>query len=455
MSKATIKTASGVEITRAEEKKLVIGNIVQVSVDRSPKDIGDYVTAMQNAESVYYPNRAALYDIYHRIVLDGTYTGAWERKRVAKVRNKNLRFEKAGKTDEALAGLIESKHFRDFISLVMEQKAWGLSGAEFIPGAEFKWKEVPRKHINARLRRITRHQYGDEGTSYEGLWNLIVLGNNEDMGFLIKVAPYVLYKQGNWGDWAQFVEQYGQPFRKFTYDLYDEASKQEAFNMARESGNNLAIVIPKQFEFDVVDGKQTNGDGKLQDSFKEALNREVMLIVLGSMETMVAGGGSLAKAKIQSDDQQDVIYDDMKDVLDVLNSAQFLNILQSYGYNVAGGRFEFEKEFNPEELRAETDVDRFLVNDVKLPLAHDYFYERYGRPKPDNYDELVKLQEEKENLARQPVPADGPANNQDDAPKPRTPKPAPRNPKPATAALSFWERIDLRIANFFDPGHKG
>lgn len=444
-----------VEITKAEEKKLIIGNIVKVSVDRRPKDIGDYVTALQNAESVYSPNRAALYDIYHRIVLDGTYTGAWERKRVSKLRNKNLRFEKNSKTDDAFSNLIESKHFRDLLSLIMEQKAWGLSGAEFIPGKEFKWVEIPRKHINARLRKITKNQYGEEGVAYDNIPNIMVLGDNDDLGFLIRVAPYILYKQGNWGDWAQFVERYGEPFRKFTYDLYDEGAKQEAFNMARESGNNLAIIIPKQFEFDMVDGKQTNADGSLQDTFKEALNKEVMLIVLGNMETMVAGGGSLAKAKIQSDDQQDVVYDDMKDVLDVLNSDQFHAILQSYGFNVTGGRFEFEKEFHPEKLKTETEVDRFLVNDVKLPIDHDYFYEKYGRPKPENYDELVKLQQEKERDAQTPPLQEERGQGGEANPKPATHNPKPKTPKPATARLSFWERIDLRIANFFDPGHKG
>lgn len=445
MEKEVVTTkGGGVEVTKAEENKsIVVAQIMQTSVDRSPKDIASYKDAVQAAESVYSPNRAALYDIYSKIIIDGTLTGAWELKRIAKVRNKILKFKKNGKIEEAFDALIEGGMFRNFITLIMEQKAWGLAGAEFIPGPAFKWLKVPVKHINPKLRMITKHQYGDEGINYEPLGNIIVLGNKEDYGFLIKLAPLILYKQGNWGDWAQFVEKYGQPFQIYQYDIYDEKTRQDALSMAANAGSNLAIVIPKQLEFDVKDGKQTNGDGRLQNLFKEALDKDIILSVLGNLETTSASGGSLAKAKVQALDQSDVIADDMKDVLDVLNSQQFLNILASYGFNVAGGRFEYEIVADPEALKAEVEIDRFLVSDVQLPLSDDYFYEKYGRPKPDNYDELVKQLEEKEK-------ADTLSLSKGD----KTKKDVISTGE-ISSKLSFWDRIDLRIANFFDPGHKG
>lgn len=444
-----------VMITKADEKKsITIANIVQTSVDRSPKDIASYKAAVGSAESVYYPVRAALYDLYKKIEIDGSLTGAWEIKRIAKVRNKILKFKKNGKVDEAFDALIEGGMFRDFITLIMQQKAWGLSGAEFIPGNTFKWVEVPRKHIRPHLRKITKHQYGDEGINYEDLWNVVVLGGQNDFGFFYKIVPIILYRQGNWGDWAQFIERYGLPFQVYEYDIYDEATRQQAFDMARNAGGNLAIVIPKQLAFRTEDAKQVNGDGKLQGNFNDALEKQIVLTVLGNLETTNAGGGSLAKAKVQALDQSDVIADDMKDVLDVLNSAQFQNILQSYGYNVTGGRFEYEIVADPEALKAEVEIDKFLVSDVKLPLAHDFFYEKYGRPKPENYDELVKQMEEKEkpNAERQMQNAEEDVQKE----KSNSQKKALGTKHSALSTkLSFWDKIDLRIANFFDPGHKG
>ncbi|MCH5690027.1 DUF935 domain-containing protein [Niabella sp. W65] len=266
---------------------------------------------------MYNPMRVALYDIYARIIMDSAFTGVWDNKRVAKVCNKPIKFKANGKEKEEFNSLIKSKKFRDFVELIMQQKAWGIKGAEFITGPVFNWDEIPNKHINAFRKIITKHQYDQTGISYEGLSNVITLGSNKDLGFLYKLALLILYKQGNWGDWADFIEKYGHPFQQFTYDIYDEASRQEAFNLAQNAGSSLAIVIPKQIEFDVKDGKQTNADGKLQDSFRLAINEEIRFTVVGNNLTSTnQGGGSYSLGEVQSADQDDIIDNDLRDVLE-------------------------------------------------------------------------------------------------------------------------------------------
>ena len=469
MSKVTVKTGSD------KKSELIIANIIQTSADRRKGTIGDYKNAVQSAESVYYPNRAALYDLYTKVAIDGTYTGTWELKRVAQVLSKVIKFKASDKEVEEFDDLINSKKFRDFIRLRLQQKSHGLSGAEFRVGPVFDWSPIPIKHINPAIKKITKWQQGDEGWDYENNYNVMVFGTRDDFGFLLKITPLILYKQGNYGDWADFVEKYGSPFQVYEYDIYDDATRQQAFDLAKNAGSNLALVLPKQLNFRTVDGKQVNGDGKLQGNFNDALNKEITLTILGNLETTTAGGGSLAKAKIQALDQTDVVSMDMLDVLDTLNSEQFLTILESYGYNTKGGKFQYEVVADPNALKAEVDIDKFLVTEVKLPLADDYFYEKYGRPKPDNYDELKAIQEEKERVSLLPPGAlgggqgeDDPA--QDDKPTPKS-APAGGNAKGAAKSppagpvrrgvgikggtLSFWEKIDLRIANFFAPGHKG
>lgn len=432
-------------------KPLIIANIVQTSADRSKGTIGDYKNAVQSAEMVYAPNRSELYDLYTKVSIDATLTGAWELKRVAQVLSKSLKFKTNDKEVAELDELIQSKVFRHFIKVVMQQKSHGIAGVEFKIGPTFDWQQIPPKHINPAIKKITKWQYGDEGWYYPDNKNILVLGEKEDFGFLLKVTPLILYKQGNYGDWADFVEKYGSPFQIYEYDIYDEATRQQAFDLAKNAGSNLALVLPKQLNFRTEDGKQVNGDGKLQGNFNDALNRDITLAILGNLETTTAGGGSLAKAKIQALDQSNVIAMDMLDVLDVLNSTHFLSILQSYGYPTAGGHFEYEIIADPAELKAEIEIDRFLVNEAKLPLADDYFYEKYGRPRPPNYDALIK---EKEALAQPPTgegaaPAPAPAVAPQKAKAPKTPAKGPQQ------QLSFWDKIDLRIANFFDPGHKG
>ena len=49
--------------------------------------------------------------------------------------------------------LIESKAFRDFIRVRMMQKAWGVQGVQFVTGPEFKFVEIPVKHINPAIKK--------------------------------------------------------------------------------------------------------------------------------------------------------------------------------------------------------------------------------------------------------------------------------------------------------------
>lgn len=68
----------------------------------------------------------------------------------------------------------------------------------------------------------------------------------------------------------QYVEIFGQPVRIMYYDVYDTSTKQE-LKILTESGNSLAIMLPKQAEFEMKDGKTSNANGDLQKHLKISL----------------------------------------------------------------------------------------------------------------------------------------------------------------------------------------
>src|SRR5690606_14210363 len=116
------------------------------------------------------------YNLYEDVILDGHLTGIIG-KRMDAVLNKSLFFQdKSGKRVEAMDDLIESEEFRDLIRKAMETLMWGISGVEFIPGANFSFKEVPRKHIKPELGLITYEQYGQEGLPYKEVSNIWIMG---------------------------------------------------------------------------------------------------------------------------------------------------------------------------------------------------------------------------------------------------------------------------------------
>lgn len=394
-----------VAIQRPDDNGKMVINHMPVtirSVDRSRKDITDWWNALQTAESVFYPNRSDLYDIYSTVILDAHLSGIIE-KRIATVLNKKLYFEKGGKKDDSFDKLIGSENFRLMLREIMLQKFWGLTGFEFIPGKEFQFNLIPRKHIKPESCSILSEQWDQRGSSYEGVWNLWVLGDKDDMGILLKCTPLALWKKGNMADWAQYIEIFGQPFIVFTYDANDKKTKEELDTIMRNIGSGTKLQKPKQVELQIEDGKQNNGNGELQDKFRNACNQEMTVFVLGATETTTSSSSSgYAQSKEHGKQQDEVIKSDTQFIRHAINSQWFLQIVQSYGYDPGDGGFCHEKEIDLAEVATRLKIAIDAKTQAKLPVGDEYLYELTGIPKPENYDKL------KEEMKQAAIPAADP-----------------------------------------------
>lgn len=371
--------------------QVIVKDTIIQQTPRVVHEIDNWRSAHSIADSKYFPNRSWLYNLYDDIWLDGHVTGIVQ-KRLDSVLNKELYFTNAkGERDENMDKLIRSAEFRMVCKTIGETVLWGISGLEFEPGEKFKPKLVPRKHIKPKWQVISIEEGGNTGLDYTTASNILIVGEPEDLGLFLKVVPYVIYKRNNTGAWAQYIEIFGQPIRVMYYDAFDEQAKLELKQTLDESGGSLALMIPKGVEFDIKDGKVTNGDGKLQDTFKDFLNEEMSVIVLGNTETTTHNGqtGTGGKSKVHSQQQDEVIKSDMAYLLSWLNSEKFLKILASYGYTVEGGTFMFNKDINIEQQAKQIDIDDKLQNKLGLPLDHDELYKYYGRTKPKDYDDRI------------------------------------------------------------------
>jgi hypothetical protein len=444
--------------TEKAPESLIVNQIVIRPVDRSVKDIETWRAAHRAAEMIVHANRVRLYDLYDDVRLDGHLTGIIE-KRNSAVRNKTLHFEKDGVRVEEMKTLIESEQFRNLITEIMESKYNGIAGVEFIPGKDFHWKQIPRKHIKPSLKVISKEQFGETGFDYSTNPFIWVIGDEHDLGLLLKCAPYALYKRGSLADWSQYIEIFGQPVRIVKYDAYDEKTKIELRQVLDESGSALALMIPKQADFDMKDGKQSNGDGKLQETFKNAMNDEMSVIVLGNTETTTSSKSSgYAQSETHSKQQNEVTKDDLKFVENMLNNPIFLNVLASYGFPVDGGRFSFQIEMDLNYLRMRKEIDDFVSK--KVPVGDDYWYETYGVPKPENYEELKAKMEEMQALSiagkmlsnkKNGLPVETDTGKGKDKGKKDKAK---NDLQDQSHKLNWKERIRLSLADFFDQALK-
>ncbi|MBA4133359.1 MAG: hypothetical protein C0525_01415 [Flavobacterium sp.] len=425
-----------------KEPTFVVHDLTLVAPNRESKDIAKLKSAIIGAEAIHYPNRVQLYDLYHDVIsLDGHLQGIIE-KRIDAVLNKELKFVfKSGKENEDLTELMDSKPGRDLIKKIIESKLWGISGVEFIVGEEFSFEDIERKHIKPEKGLITKSQYStveENAFKIDELPFVWVIGDKKDLGKLLACSMYALFKRGNFGDWAQYVEIFGQPVRVIYYDAYDTKTRTELKQILEESGTSLAMMIPKQAQFEMMDGKTSNGTGELQERFKEACNAEMSIAILGNTETTSSSKSSgYAQSKEHGEQQDEITKSDMKFVANMLNSKKFLNILKSYGFDV-NGKFYYQDELDVNNLKIRLEIDKVVCE--KVPVADDYWYDTYSIPKPDNYDELkAKMEEKKTEIEQQPVQ------------EKKTGKPQDKKEQLSeTKKKNLVDRMAQMIADFFD-----
>ena len=377
-----------------KQKELLVYDLTQVAPNRKAKDIATLQTAIERAESIQIPNDYALQDIYHDIVtIDGHLSGIIQ-KRIDAVTNKGIRFvDKQNKKIDAFDTLICSTEFNRLLELLIESKLYGKSGVEFIVGKKFDFEEVPRKHIRMKAGMIVKSQYDNGGFSLDTLPMVWVVGDKNDLGKLLQCSLYALYKRAGFGDYSQFVEMFGQPVRIIYYDAYDTQTKKELRKILTESGSSLAMMIPSQAKFEMLDGKTSNANGDLQIKFINACNDEMSVSLLGNTETSKSSSSSgYAQSQVHAEQQLEITKSDIRFAEAMLNNEKFLQILKSYGFPVESGRFEFEREQDLTEMQNRMKIDGFVSS--KVPVDDDYWYQTYGIPKPDNYDELKAKMEE-------------------------------------------------------------
>ena len=199
----------------------------------------------------------------------------------------------------------------------------------------------------------------------------------------MKCAPYCLYKRNALADWAEYIELFGQPVRIVRYDSYDEHTKAEIRTALQEAGSALAMMIPRQADFELKDGKQSNGDGSLQLSFITAMNNELSVLILGNTNTTTTAPGSgYAQSKIHLDQQYEITKSDLAYVQAMLNSPKCLHALSLYGYNLPpGGCLSFAKEKDLDYLSQRIAIDTAVAAHAPLPAS--YWYKTYGiNPNP-------------------------------------------------------------------------
>lgn len=394
MANKTVKRKPG-------NKDVIINQIDIRPIQRQTQDIKKWRDAIQAAEGLM-KNRTSLYDLYKDIELDGHLESVVGKRQNA-IKNTPIVYVNNGKEDEEINKLINSEQFDNLIVDLLDSKFWGFTLTQinniFFDEDEEKYiidyDLIPRKHVKPELGIVTKNQ-----TDQVGLYNYlepptskycIWAGKKDDLGLFMKIAQYVIYKRGDFGDWAQYAEVFGMPFREYEYDPNDPKMRFELEKIAEAYAGAGFSISPQGSTFKLHQATTAASSNTVYKDLKTACNEEISKAIVGQTMT-TDNGSSRSQAEVHQDAENEIKEADRAFIIDILNG-KFKAVLKAFGFNVSGGEFKYKINKKVSELKERLDIDIRISE--RQPVSDEYFYEEYGIPKPDNYDELKKELKEK------------------------------------------------------------
>ncbi|RYZ14129.1 MAG: DUF935 family protein, partial [Sphingobacteriales bacterium] len=319
-------------------------------------------------------------------------------KRVNGVTKVKMKFvNKSQEEVPEMAELLKKKGFRDLRKAIQRRVPYGHRVVELINDAKgFRIYEPDARHVQRKVGIVTTEQYGTEGIYYRNPpeSNYIVeVGKWNDFGLLMKAAPYVIYKRGGFGDWAQFAEIFGMPFREARYDGYNVEVRKQLEMALDAAGSAAYAILPKEAEFKLHEAKNTQAGGEMFNTLRKACNEEMSILFLGQTETTSKTAGKLGgNDQTHEETEDDINADDREDELAIFNE-QIKPILVNLGFPAAEGEFIYEVKEAKLSVKDKVDIAIKMKKEGGVPVGDDHFYETTGIEKPADYNQQKADQE--------------------------------------------------------------
>lgn len=401
--------ASARRITEGGNVNRQGATIVLTQAQRFGIGLDDYMQGIRGFENVDFTQRVRIYDIYSECLMDPHLFSVIQ-KRKSGVLGRKIEFRRNGVPDDQVNKQISSPWFLRFVEDALDAQYWGFTLVQFYINDKgwIDYYLVPRKHVDPVLRLIKTRQHDITGESFDEYPDLLMIQGKEPLGILARCAPYVIYKRGAVGDWAQFSEIFGMPIRKYTYDAADPDALAAAMEAAKAQGGASSFFTPEGSNLEFVETGNTTGSSELYSSLVDRCNAEMSKAVLGNtLTTEASDTGTQALGTVHNKVEQELAVQDALFVLNLLNY-DMTDIFASLGVDTTGGEFVYVEETDLEQVKLRAELLEKAVDVFDLPLDDDYLYEQLNIERPEGYDRLkAEMEERKKNMYSLASPAAG------------------------------------------------
>lgn len=376
----------------ARKGRSYLGISSQITVNNvmmSSQSIDSWRNAINAARSSINPRRRQLIDLFEIIKIDGHLESVMDKRRSA-IANKKVHWaSKSGEVNEFIEdNILQAPWFYDLRGHAQDAKSFGFSLIELQLGKDGLISEVellPRQNCFPEygfyaFHTGTANPAPGLGIYYESderhINTSLFVGGKKTYGKLMTVAQYIIYKRGGFGDWAQFAEIFGMPFRVGEYDPWDDETRRKLYEGLEKMGGAGFAVIPKGSALTFHDTNST-GKSEVFSLLVKECNAEISKAYLGGTMT-TDDGSSRSQSEVHQDGQNEIYLSDIIEQEYLLNWKLKPKLL-ALGYPVDGGKFTYP-ETNKLPLDKLIEVVMKLASLVDID--EEYIYKTFGVERP-------------------------------------------------------------------------
>lgn len=361
--------------TLAASKKGSDFKVSQVVIVQPPKretlDISKYTGAVKSSDK---GKRNSLYDIFDNILKDPVI-GESVRKRVRKITNGGLFFSAENKEVDEMTDLIKTPVFRKLLFNIIMTRFFGKSIIELSFTDGFNISLINRKNYDTAKKVILKKIGDDDGIPYENDDFLLNIGDDDDLGLLMEVAPFAIFKRNGGADYAEFCELWGIPILAGLYDPEEEDAREEMEATMEKRGAGGSIVMSKNSE---VKSIASESKGAVHKEYLDWIDEQMLISLIGQTMT-TKDGSSRSQSETHEEVQNEVSEDDKTYTLEILNY-MLLPRLEKRGYPTGKGWFNYPKKDSLTMLQ-KIEIAEKVDDRTESGVDEDYWYELTGIPK--------------------------------------------------------------------------
>jgi phage gp29-like protein len=368
---------------QADETANTSNYIQKTSSNRLRQDLINLRESLKEAEQydANYRFRNKMQLIFQDILNDGHLIACINARKSLTLKKEYQVQDLKGNQSEEWTMFLNSKWFKDFISIALDAQFFGYSGVNWTGIKENKLtglKTIRRDSIKPDTNEILRMPYSYEGISFEDEkikdWSLLIkttdnLGYSDcGYGLFFPCSAYAIAIRNNLGFNIDFVEKFIIPFvvAKTMKHEGDERDLLEK-GISNMASSNSVVLDPND-EIEFIESKNAGSGYNSFDNLENRCEKKISKIILGHSDAIDSTSGKLGSNQNEAVQEalENIEVIDNSFIENIVND-HFFDKIRNLGFNIPKGfKFVFlNTHEKTEKLENESKVNQLFANVVK------------------------------------------------------------------------------------------